>query len=275
MRSAIQRATGNHHHAVLSPDSAAADRFGRGSSLPAARFAAAALCLSRRRAGAGGEGDPRLLPAHFSEAKPRRDVAGGGVDFRSGGAAVFAAAGVQLDLRRYARAGEVHAAGVAVGRALPGRYAVSTRRSRLRLSSAKRRSRTISASPIRTWIRTRRRGILSGEVQRYRPAKAEPDRLLTVILDGENAWEWYTQDMDGKRFLHNLYAGLTAAREAGRINLRDADGVLRGQSRTQDSGASGRQSRRESQSCGRVRGSTPTSTRGSASRKRTGRGSIC
>jgi len=47
----------------------------------------------------------------------------------------------------------------------------------------------------------------------YRPGKDEPDRLLTVILDGENAWEWYTQDMDGKRFLRNLYTELAKARE--------------------------------------------------------------
>jgi alpha-amylase/alpha-mannosidase (GH57 family) len=46
----------------------------------------------------------------------------------------------------------------------------------------------------------------------YKPAANEPDRLLTVILDGENAWEWYMQDMDGKRFLRNLYSALTEAR---------------------------------------------------------------
>jgi alpha-amylase/alpha-mannosidase (GH57 family) len=35
------------------------------------------------------------------------------------------------------------------------------------------------------------------------------DRLLTVILDGENAWEWYRQDNDGKEFLHSLYLRLS------------------------------------------------------------------
>jgi alpha-amylase/alpha-mannosidase (GH57 family) len=36
----------------------------------------------------------------------------------------------------------------------------------------------------------------------------EPGRLLTVILDGENAWEWYRYDNDGKEFLHSLYGEL-------------------------------------------------------------------
>ncbi len=43
---------------------------------------------------------------------------------------------------------------------------------------------------------------------RYAPPKGEPDRLLSVILDGENAWEWYRKDPDGKGFLHSLYSKL-------------------------------------------------------------------
>jgi alpha-amylase/alpha-mannosidase (GH57 family) len=43
----------------------------------------------------------------------------------------------------------------------------------------------------------------------YAPAEGEPDRLLTVILDGENAWEWYQKDMDGKEFLRALYRKLS------------------------------------------------------------------
>ncbi len=35
--------------------------------------------------------------------------------------------------------------------------------------------------------------------------------LLSVILDGENAWEWYTQDHDAKRFINGLYAALEGA----------------------------------------------------------------
>jgi alpha-amylase/alpha-mannosidase (GH57 family) len=50
------------------------------------------------------------------------------------------------------------------------------------------------------------------EVMKYKPQASEADRLLTVILDGENAWEWYENDMDGKRFLRGLYAAFSAAR---------------------------------------------------------------
>jgi alpha-amylase/alpha-mannosidase (GH57 family) len=43
----------------------------------------------------------------------------------------------------------------------------------------------------------------------YVPRDDEPDRLLTVILDGENAWEWYRYDNDGKEFQHALYRKLS------------------------------------------------------------------
>jgi alpha-amylase/alpha-mannosidase (GH57 family) len=43
----------------------------------------------------------------------------------------------------------------------------------------------------------------------YAPQNNEPDRLLTVILDGENAWENYRYDNDGKEFLHALYTKLS------------------------------------------------------------------
>ncbi len=45
-------------------------------------------------------------------------------------------------------------------------------------------------------------------ILRYAPKQGEPDRLLTVILDGENAWEWYRRDNDAKEFLHALYRKL-------------------------------------------------------------------
>lgn len=41
------------------------------------------------------------------------------------------------------------------------------------------------------------------------PQAQEPDRLVSVILDGENAWEWYRHDNDGKEFLQSLYKSLT------------------------------------------------------------------
>lgn len=46
-------------------------------------------------------------------------------------------------------------------------------------------------------------------ILRYAPGANEPDRLLTVILDGENAWEWYRRDNDAKDFLHALYRKLS------------------------------------------------------------------
>jgi alpha-amylase/alpha-mannosidase (GH57 family) len=49
------------------------------------------------------------------------------------------------------------------------------------------------------------------------PHNDEQDVLLTVILDGENAWEHYRKDMDGKQFLGALYRKLTALYAQGRI----------------------------------------------------------
>jgi len=51
----------------------------------------------------------------------------------------------------------------------------------------------------------------------YAPDKDEEPRLLTVILDGENAWEWYRYDNDGKEFLHALYSKLSALYESRQI----------------------------------------------------------
>ena len=50
-----------------------------------------------------------------------------------------------------------------------------------------------------------------------RPNEGDPDVLVTVILDGENAWEWYRKDMDGKQFLHSLYRKLTSLYEANQV----------------------------------------------------------
>lgn len=46
-------------------------------------------------------------------------------------------------------------------------------------------------------------------ILKYLPAQDESDRLLTVILDGENAWEWYRLDNDGKEFQNSLYRRLS------------------------------------------------------------------
>ncbi len=49
------------------------------------------------------------------------------------------------------------------------------------------------------------------------PEEAEEDVLLTVILDGENAWEWYRYDPDGKEFLSALYRKLSKLYSEGHI----------------------------------------------------------
>ncbi len=54
-------------------------------------------------------------------------------------------------------------------------------------------------------------------ILRYKPGPDEEDRLLTVILDGENAWEWYRYDNDGKEFLHSLYQKLSLLYESGEV----------------------------------------------------------
>jgi alpha-amylase/alpha-mannosidase (GH57 family) len=51
----------------------------------------------------------------------------------------------------------------------------------------------------------------------YAPKKNEPDVLLTVILDGENAWEWYRKDVDGKNFLNALYRKLSKLYDARQV----------------------------------------------------------
>ena len=54
-------------------------------------------------------------------------------------------------------------------------------------------------------------------VLNYTPKEDETDRLLTVILDGENAWESYRYDNDGKEFLNALYRKLTRLHETDQV----------------------------------------------------------
>jgi alpha-amylase/alpha-mannosidase (GH57 family) len=55
-------------------------------------------------------------------------------------------------------------------------------------------------------------------ILRYAPKQGgEPDRLLTVILDGENAWEWYRRDNDAKDFLHALYRKLSKLHKSQQV----------------------------------------------------------
>jgi len=54
-------------------------------------------------------------------------------------------------------------------------------------------------------------------VLRHAQESEKGDRLLTVILDGENAWEWYRHDHDGKTFLHALYEELSQLQRTGDV----------------------------------------------------------
>lgn len=47
--------------------------------------------------------------------------------------------------------------------------------------------------------------------QRLEETNAKGPHLVSVILDGENAWEWY--ENDGKEFLHALYRNLSEAED--------------------------------------------------------------
>ena len=49
------------------------------------------------------------------------------------------------------------------------------------------------------------------------PGLGGEDRLLTVILDGENAWEAYKHEHDAKGFHHALYAKLSEGYETGEV----------------------------------------------------------
>jgi alpha-amylase/alpha-mannosidase (GH57 family) len=60
------------------------------------------------------------------------------------------------------------------------------------------------------------------------PAGDKEDVLVTVILDGENAWEWYRKDNDGKEFLHALYRKLTRLTSEGRVVTTTMSEYLRG-----------------------------------------------
>ena len=62
----------------------------------------------------------------------------------------------------------------------------------------------------------------------YAPPPGQPDRLLTVILDGENAWEWYRYDNDGKEFQNALYRKLSALYESKQVITTTVSEYLHG-----------------------------------------------
>jgi hypothetical protein len=52
-------------------------------------------------------------------------------------------------------------------------------------------------------------------IEKFIPQSGE--RFLTILLDGENAWESFTKDNDGKKFFHKLYSTLQAKYKEGTI----------------------------------------------------------
>lgn len=55
------------------------------------------------------------------------------------------------------------------------------------------------------------------DVLRMAPKFGGKDRLMVMIMDGENAWESYTKEMDGEGFLRSLYKDLEDAYRIGEI----------------------------------------------------------
>ncbi|MBM4354962.1 MAG: hypothetical protein FJ109_14445 [Deltaproteobacteria bacterium] len=55
------------------------------------------------------------------------------------------------------------------------------------------------------------------DVLAHAPNFGGSDRLVVVVLDGENAWESYKKDLDGKSFFHALYGDLSESFELGEI----------------------------------------------------------
>ena len=58
---------------------------------------------------------------------------------------------------------------------------------------------------------------LIGNVLAQAPPFGGKDRLITLIVDGENAWEEYKLEHDGKGFHHALYGGLSESFQVGEI----------------------------------------------------------
>jgi len=67
-------------------------------------------------------------------------------------------------------------------------------------------------------------------VLKYASPDGSEDRLLTVILDGENAWESYRFDNDGKEFLNAMYRKLTELDVSGQIKTITPTEYLEGNS---------------------------------------------
>jgi len=56
-----------------------------------------------------------------------------------------------------------------------------------------------------------------GNVLAQAPPFGADDRMITLIVDGENAWEEYKNEHDGKGFHHGLYGALSESFEVGEV----------------------------------------------------------
>jgi alpha-amylase/alpha-mannosidase (GH57 family) len=54
---------------------------------------------------------------------------------------------------------------------------------------------------------------LLDSLRKHSPDYGDDERLLSIILDGENAWEWYRLDNDARGFLAGMYTALTDAQK--------------------------------------------------------------
>jgi len=80
----------------------------------------------------------------------------------------------------------------------------------------------------KTWKGTDAAQDFLDDVSALAPSLGGEDRLLTVILDGENAWESYTVEFDGKGFHHALYKKLSEAYETGEVVTVTASEYIHG-----------------------------------------------
>ncbi len=62
-------------------------------------------------------------------------------------------------------------------------------------------------------------------ILKYMPPKGK-EAMLTVILDGENAWEWFTKDNDAKDFLNAMYRKLSKLESQNIITVTPSEYIF-------------------------------------------------
>lgn len=70
---------------------------------------------------------------------------------------------------------------------------------------------------------------LLDSLRRHSPDYGD-ERLLSIILDGENAWEWYRLDNDAKGFLNGMYDALTKSQTVDEFRTVTVSEYLSGNS---------------------------------------------